>query len=270
LPHPIAQYDSAVFSAGDAYELFMGRWSRRLAPQLVQFAAIADGDHVLDVGCGTGALTEAIAAGSPSGRIVGIDRSAPYVALAQARHHSPHIRFHVGDAQQLPFDSACFDRAVSLLILNFIPSPRTALKEMIRVTRPRGTVAAAVWDYGDGMEMLRAFWDEAIALAPDAESRDEGHMPLSRHGELAKLWRSHDFQSVAETPIAIDTSFSSFDDYWSPFLARQGPAGAYLASLSGRDIDRLRLNLRRRLLGDGPDRRITLRARAWAVRGTVP
>jgi len=248
----------------------MGRWSRRLAPQLVQFAAIADGDHVLDVGCGTGSLTEAIAAASPSGRIVGIDRSAPYVALAQARPHSPHIRFHVGDAQQLPFDNACFDRALSLLILNFIPRPQTALKEIIRVTRRNGTVAAAVWDYGDGMEMLRVFWDEAIALVPDAESRDERHMPLSRQGELATLWRRHDVQSVAEAPITIDTSFASFDDYWTPFLARQGPAGAYVASLSESDVHQLRRNLRRRLLGDGPDRRIMLRARAWAVRGTVP
>jgi SAM-dependent methyltransferase len=214
-------------------------------------------------------LTAAIAAATPSGRVTAVDRSASYVALAQARPHAPHIRFHVGDAQRLPFDSACFDRALSLLMLNFIPSAQIALDEMIRVTRPGGTVAAAVWDYGDGMEMLRVFWDEAIALAPDAEGRDERHMPFSREGELAELWRSHDLVSVAEAPITIDTPFTSFDDYWTPFLARQGPAGAYVESLSDSEVNRLRLNVRQRLLGDGPDRRILLRARAWAVRGTV-
>ena len=266
----ITQYDSGVFSAGDAYDVFMGRWSRHLAPLLVQFAGVNDGERVLDVGCGTGSLTHAITAAAPSGRIVGIDRSAPYVAVARARHEQHHVHFHVGDAQQLPFGTACFDRTMSLLILNFVPNPHAALDEMIRVTRRGGTVAAAVWDYGDGMEMLRVFWDEAVALAPDAERRDERHMPLSRGGELTSMWRSHDLRDVAESPIVIDTSFASFDDYWFPFLAQQGPAGAYVASLSEFDINRLRLKLARRLLGHDADRPITLRARAWAVRGTVP
>ena len=140
---------------------------------------------------------------------------------------------------------------------------------MIRVTRPGGTVAAAVWDYGQGMEMLRVFWDEAIALSPTMDARDERHMPLSRNRELAALWREHGLQDVLEETLTIQTRFVSFDDYWSPFLEKQGPAGEYVASLPAGERDQLRLRLRRRLLGDGPDRPIVLAARAWAVRGSV-
>jgi SAM-dependent methyltransferase len=259
-----------MFSAGAAYGSFMGRWSRHLAPLFVQFAAVTDGDDVIDVGSGTGSVVAAVAAVAPSSRIVGIDRSAPYVAVARVLHHSPQIQFEVADAQHLPFDAASFDRAISQLILNFIPDPQTALKEMIRVTRPGGTVAAAVWDYGEGMEMLRWFWDEATALSSHAAMKDERHMPLSRRGELAALWRAHDLESVSETALTIETRFSSFEDYWSPFLEQQGPAGAHVATLSMHDREQLMRKLRLRLLGDGPDRPLTLRARAWAVRGTVP
>ena len=258
-----------MFSAGDAYERFMGRWSRELAPPLVTFAGVRDGNVVLDVGSGTGALTAAVAAVATSSRITGIDPAAPYVAFARARHPANLIRFEVGDARQLPFANGSFDRTLSLLVLNFIPDRAKALDEMIRVTRPGGTVAAAVWDYGQGMEMLRVFWDEAIALSPAMDARDERHMPLSRGGELGALWREHGLQDVMEEPLTIQTRFGSFDDYWSPFLEKQGPAGEYVASLSAGERDQLRLRLRWRLLGDGPDRPIVLTARAWAVRGSV-
>jgi ubiquinone/menaquinone biosynthesis C-methylase UbiE len=259
-----------TFSAGDAYERFMGRWSRELAPLLVKFAGVRDGDAVLDVGSGTGALTAAVAAAAPSSRVIGIDPSAPYVAFAQRRHPGDRVRFEVGDAQQLRFLNGSFDRTLSLLVLNFIPDPAKALDEMTRVTRPGRTVAAAVWDYGQGMEMLRIFWDEAIALSPAMGARDERHMPLSRKEELAELWREHGLQDVLEETLTIQTRFVSFDDYWSPFLEKQGPAGEYVASLSATERDQLRLRLRRRLLGDGPDRPIVLTARAWSVRGIVP
>jgi SAM-dependent methyltransferase len=121
------------------------------------------------------------------------------------------MRFEVGDAEHLPFEAASFDRTLSLLILNFVPDPQKALIEMIRVTRPGGTVAAAVWDYGDGMEMLRVFWDEAVGLDPRARAKDERQMPLSRAGELAALWRTH-LPNVAETALTIETQFSSFED----------------------------------------------------------
>ena len=259
-----------MFSAADAYERFMGRWSRALAPLLVKFAGVRDGDAVIDVGSGTGALTAAVVAAVPSSRVIGIDPAATYVAFAQARHPVDRVRFEVGDARQLRFLNASFDRTLSILVLNFVPDPAKALDQMIRVTRPGGTVAAALWDYGQGMEMLRVFWDEAIALAPAMDARDERHMPLSRKGELAALWREHGLQDVAEESLTIQTRFVSFDDYWSPFLEKQGPAGEYVASLRAGEQDQLRLRLRRRLLGGGPDRPITLDARAWCVRGIVP
>ena len=203
-------------------------------------------------------------------RIIGIDPAAPYVAFAQARHPGGRIRFEVGDAQQMRFPDGSFDRTLSLLVLNFIPDPAKALDQMIRVTRPGGIVAAAVWDYGEGMEMLRVFWDEAVALHPAASARDERHMPLCSKGELAALWREHRLLDVSEEPLTIQTRFSTFDDYWSPFLDKQGPAGAYVGALAENEREQLRLRLRRRLLGEGPDRPFVLAARAWAVRGTVP
>ena len=256
-----------MFSAGDAYERFMGRWSRALAPQLVQFAGVRDGDTVLDVGSGTGALTDAAAAAAPSSTIVGIDPSEAYVSLAQQRHTAERIRFEVGDAARLRFPDRSFDRTLSLLILNFVPHPAKAMTEMTRVTRPGGTVAAAVWDYADGMEMLRVFWEEAIALDPAASDRDERRMPLCRPGELGDLWRAHQLQDVLEAPLSTDMSFAGFDDYWQPFLEKQGPAGAYVATLDEGARERLRLRLHQRFLEHGTDGPFRLRARAWAVRG---
>lgn len=258
-----------MFSGGDAYERFMGRWSREVAPLLVTFAGIRDGDAVLDIGSGTGALTTAIAAAAPSSHIVGIDPAASYVGYARTRHQEERIRFEVGDADRLRFADGSFDRTLSLLVLNFIPDRNKAVDEMIRVTRVGGTVASAVWDYGQGMQMLRVFWDEAIALDPAADARNERHMPGSRQGELGALWRAHRVQDVSEEALTIRMRFSSFDDYWSPFLEKQGPAGDYVAALAAGEREQLRLRLRRRLLGDGRDRPIVLDARAWAVRGTV-
>jgi SAM-dependent methyltransferase len=245
----------------------MGRWSRSLAPGFVRFAGVRDGDAVLDVGSGTGALTAAIAAAAPASTIVGVDPTEAYVASAQARLSGDRVRFEVGDARRLRFDAASFDRTLSALMLNFVPAPATALREMCRVTRPGGTVAAAVWDYGDGMQMLRVFWDEVVALDAGADERDERHMPLCRSGELAALWRDQDLADVAEEALTIPMPFVSFEDYWEPFLEKQGPAGAYVASLSADARERLRQSLRRRLIGEHGDRPVTLSARAWAVRG---
>ena len=250
-----------MFSASDGYERFMGRWSRRLAPLFVTFAGITEGDRVLDVGSGTGGLSAAAAA-IESVQVTGIERSAAYVAYA--REHVDG-RFEVGDALALPFSDDAFDRALSMLVLNFVPDPAAALQQMIRVTRPCGVVAAAVWDYGDGMQMLRTFWDAAVALDPDAAPRDERHMPLCTHGALAELWRAHGLQDVDEQPLTIEMKFASFDDYWQPFLCGQGPAGVYVSSLAESARHALESRLHERLGDTG----FRLEARAWAVSGNI-
>jgi SAM-dependent methyltransferase len=246
-----------MFSQSDAYERFMGRWSRRLAPLFVTFAGVTEGERVLDVGSGTGALSSAAAA-VESVQVTGIEPSPDFVRYAQE-----HVdgRFEVGDALALPFADDAFDRTLSMLVLNFVTDPPAALRQMIRVTRPGGVVAAAVWDYGDGMQMLRTFWDAAVALDPDAAPRDERHMPLCTGGALAELWRAHGLRDVEEQPLTIEMEFASFDDYWQPFLGGQGPAGGYVSSLS----ESARLALESRLRGAD----LAMRARAWAVRGVT-
>ena len=264
-----ASVQDPVFSEARAYERFMGRWSRALAPLFVRFAGVGDGDSVLDVGSGTGALSAAVAKAASSSRIIGIDPAAAYVALARSQHESARVSFEVGDAQQMRFEAAKFDRVLSLLVVNFIPDARKALAEMKRVTKPKGTIAAAVWDYGDGMEMLRVFWDEAVALHPASAPKDERHMRFCRPGELAALWRELGLEDVVEEGLTIETRFASFEDFWTPFLEKQGPAGVYTTSLASAEREALKMRLRKRLLRDGPDQAITMHARAWAVRGTV-
>ena len=258
------------FDAGVAYERFMGRWSRRLAPLMASFAAVQPEDRVLDVGCGTGALSCAVADAVRSARILGVDPATAFVAQARLDAPTDRLRFVAGDAQHLPFADGSFDRVVSLLALNFVPDPARALREIIRVTRPGGVIAAAVWDYGEGMQMLRAFWDEAGAGDPAAAARDERHMPLCSERELPRLWLDAGLIAVERQPLVIETAFASFEDYWTPFLGGQGPAGAYAVQLAEPQRAMLRERLRRRLAPGGADHPIRLDARAWAVKGVRP
>jgi SAM-dependent methyltransferase len=259
-----------MFSRADAYERFMGRWSRKLAPALVEYSEVNDGGAVLDLGSGTGALAFAVRDATATTRVLGIDLSPEYVAYASSKSTDARVRFEVGDAQALRQSSGSFDRAISLLVLNFVPDPRRAVAEMIRVTKPGGIVSSAVWDYADGMEMLRVFWDEARALDPSIAQRDEKDMPLCRQGELAALLRDAKLDAVSETALVVPLQFSSFDDYWEPFRLGQGPAGAYVAGLSPGRQRELSERLRARLLGNEPDRPFKMSARAWAAKGTVP
>ena len=253
-----------MFAVGNAYELYMGRWSRRLAAPYAEFAAVKDGERLLDVGTGTGALAAALAARTKTSEIVGIDPSAGFIEAAKAGG-SPRVRFEAGDAQALPYPDAGFDRVLSLLALNFVPDHEKAVREMRRVTRPGGAVSACVWDYGEGMESLRLFWDAAVELDPAAAPKHERNMKLCRKGELGVLWRNSALAEVREEALVIDQAFSSFDDYWGPFLSGTGPGGAYVVSLDDARRKQLEAHLRGRL-GDGA---FTLKARAWCVTGRV-
>jgi len=259
-----------MFSASAGYERFMGRWSQALAPRYIDFAGLKDGDRVLDVGTGTGSLGSAIETRMPSSRVVGIDPSEGFIAFARKNSKSNRARYEVGDAQALKFEDASFDSTLALLVMNFVPDHDKAIVEMRRVTRPRGVVSACVWDYNEGMQMLRFFWDEAVAIDPSSEPKDERHMKLSHEGQLAALWKSAGLVNVLEKPLTIDQAFSSFDDFWDPFTKGVGPGGAYVVSLSEDRRAQLESRMRKRLLGGRGDGPFALKARAWCVRGEVP
>lgn len=258
------------FTNTNGYELLMGRWSRRLARRFIEFAEVTDGNRVLDVGMGTGALSLAVLAATRHSEVIGIDPSDQYVKYARSRTSDSRARFEVGDAQALPYLDASFDQTLALLVMNFIPDAPKAAAEMRRVTRPGGIMAAAVWDYGEGMTMLRTFWDAAVTLDAAAEPRHERHMPYCRKGELSALWSATSLTGVMETSLVVPLTFDSFTDFWQPFLSGQGPSGSYATSLSPERQQALRERLRLELLSGKPDASFTLQARAWSVRGVVP
>ncbi len=205
----------------------------------------------------------------PKSEIVGIDPSEAFIAVAQKNAKSKRVRFEVGDAQALKLKDASFDSTLSLLVMNFIPDHNKALAEMRRVTKPQGRVSACVWDYNAGMEMLRFFWDEAVAQDPGIESKDERHMKLSHEGQLGDLWRKANLTNVKESSLIIDQAYSSFADYWGPFTSGAGPGGAYVVSLPENRRQQLETQIRKRLLGERQDGPFTLKAKAWCVLGEV-
>jgi SAM-dependent methyltransferase len=247
----------------------MGRWSRLLAPLLVDFTGVPDSGQVLDIGSGTGALTFEIAK-RKGVHVAGIDPSKEFVDFATRKNPFPgRVRFEVADAQDLHFPDATLVASLSMLVFNFIPDPAKALGELRRVTKPGGRIAAAVWDYGDRMRMLRVFWDAVIESDAAAERIDEKRMPLCRAGELSQLWKQGGLDDVHEQPLDIDMHFDSFADYWAPFLWGQGPAGAYLQTVPADRLEQLRSVVKHRLKISSARHAFTLPARAWAVRGTV-
>jgi SAM-dependent methyltransferase len=258
-----------VWAQGAAYELYVGRWSRLAASEFLRWIAVADGGTWLDVGCGTGALSQRILEGQAPARVVGVDPSEGFVSHARAHVSDRRAEFRAGDARSLPVGDKEFDAVVSGLVLNFVPDQPRALAEMRRAVRPDGKVAVYVWDYAGDMQLMRYFWDTATVLDPKARDLDEGlRFPVCRPDPLSALFAAAGLRDVETVAIDVPTVFNDFDDYWSPFLGGQGPAPGYCMSLAEGD----RLALCERLgasLPAEPDGKIRLIARAWAVQGVV-
>lgn len=259
-----------AWTSGESYEQYVGRWSRLLAPSFLAWAGVPRGVEVLDIGCGTGALSSAVLALHPK-RLEALDLAPAYVQAAERDLAAKGpARFRVGDAQALPFPDASFDAAVSGLVFNFVPDPAKAAREARRVLRPGGLLALYVWDYAGKMELMRHFWDAAVALDPAARALDEGQrFPLCHPDRLGALLRDAGFRDVATQAVDQPTVFRDFDDYWRPFLGGQGPAPGYLMGLPEPQRAAMRERVRAGL-PSRPDGTIPLVARAWAVRGRAP
>lgn len=255
------------WSSGDRYEPYIGRWSRLVAAEFVAWLDVAPGARWLDVGCGTGALTQAILGSASPAQVVGLDPSPAYIDYARKAVRAERARFQVGDAQSLNTVGESFDAVVAGLVLNFVPDRLDALIQMTRATRRGGVVAAYVWDYAGEMWLLRHFWDAVVDLDPIAAELHEGtRFPFCRRSDLEALLKDARLDDVESRGIVVPTRFTSFDDFWTPFLGGQGPAPFYLRSLDEARRTSLREALRARL-PLAPDGSISMTARAWAVRG---
>ena len=259
-----ARHDA--WSAGDAYDTYMGRWSRQIAPQFVDWLGAAPGLRWVEVGCGTGALSAQILKRTAPESLVAVDPSAGFVAKARAAVPDPRASFREGDAQALDLPSASADLVVSALVLNFVPDRHRALTEMRRVARPGGRVAFYVWDYpGGGVEFMRAFWTAAAALDPAARDLTEDRrFPFCTPASLAAELADAGLTDIRSAPLTSPTFFRDFNDFWHPFTLGAGPAPGYCASLPPEHRQRLRANLEATLPYE-PDGSIKLQTRAWAL-----
>jgi SAM-dependent methyltransferase len=258
-----------VWASGDAYEPYVGRWSRLVAADFLRWLDVSASGRWVDVGCGTGAVTDSVLRlGSPD-LVLGVDPSPAYVAYARSHIVDRRAGFAVAAGTALPVGDGDVDAVVSGLVLNFVPEPARAVAEMARVARPGSTVGAYVWDYAGEMQLMRHFWDAAGDLDPRARELDEGvRFPLCRPGPLTALFEAAGLADVRVRPIDVATQFRDFDDYWTPFLGGQAPAPGYAMALPE---DR-RAELRERIRAGLPhaaDGSIPLVARAWAVAGGV-
>ena len=244
-----------------AYDRFMGRYSAPLAPQLADLAGVAAGQRVLDVGCGPGALTaELVRRLGPAG-VVAVDPSPPFVAAARERH--PGVDVRQAAAEELPFADDEFDAALAQLVVHFLTDPVAGLRELTRVTRRDGVVAACVWDHAGGGGPLAVFWEAARALDPAVV--DESRLAGARAGHLAELLAAAGLRQIEETVLEVGIEHPTFDEWWEPFTLGVGPAGSYTAGLDEPRRERLRLLCRERL----PPAPLVVSARAWAARGSV-
>jgi ubiquinone/menaquinone biosynthesis C-methylase UbiE len=261
-----------VSRGAERYDSYMGRWSRRLAPPFIEFAGLAAGERVLDVGCGTGSLTFALPNHANIASIEAIDYEQQFVNAACERNSDPRIHFQKGDACELQFADGQFDRALSMLVLHFLTNPDRAVSEMRRVVRSSGVAAATVWDNFGGQPAIRMFWDTLAAIEPGAAGLRDASLlrATTRPGELAGIFAKTGFNNVVETALNIRMEFANFDDYWIPMTTGQGAQGAYLESLPEATRQRVVEAVKAAYLcghADGPRSFVSL---AWAVRGTVP
>jgi SAM-dependent methyltransferase len=265
---PASTTSSVKWERAVAYDQFVGRWSRQVAPPFLSWLGIPPRRRWLDVGCGTGALCAAILERCSPSSVAGVEPSEHFLEKAREQL-AGRAALHGGSAAQIPLESASVDVTVSGLVLNFVPDAHAALSEMARVTVGGGTIGAYVWDYAGKMELMRFFWDAAVALDPEAAHMDQGvRFPLCHPQALAELFASAGLRRVEVTAVDIATPFASFEDYWHPFLGGQGPAPAYAMALDENGRARLRDRIRE-LMPVRPDGSISLAARAWAVRAAV-
>lgn len=260
-----AKHDS--WSAGRSYDHYMGRWSRLIAAEFLRWLDAPENADWLDIGCGTGALSQSILESKSPRSVVGIDPSADFVAYAREHVADPAARFEVGGAEALPLDDGSVDVAVSALVLNFVPDKAKAIREMQRVVRPGGTVSFYVWDYpGGGMGFIDAFWKAAAAIDPAAQGLDEAdRFPFCTPAGLKAICAEAGMRGATVEPIEVLTTFPDFEAFWHPFTLGAGPAPGYCMSLPEEKRAELKRELEKRLCGEG--RVIRLPARAWAVRG---
>jgi SAM-dependent methyltransferase len=253
------QANAVSFSVGaDLYDRFMGRYSVPLAPRFVDFTGVADGVHVLDVGCGPGALTAELV--SRGDEVSAVDPSEQFVDAARARH--PGVEVRRAWAEELPFGDGRFDAALAQLVVHFMADPIAGLREMARVTRAGGVVAACVWDHAGGGGPLATFWKAAHELDPDTD--DESRLAGARRGHLTELFAAAGLRGIEEEAISVDVEHPTFEEWWDPFTLGVGPAGAFVARLD----EAGRAHLRDVCRGRQPQAPFTVSARAWAARGT--
>ena len=269
----LAQASSSFHASdGAAYEVWLGRWAKRLAAAFLDVVEVPPTGELLDVGCGTGALTFAMAERWPHRRVTGVDLAAPFISYALSRRARERPQFELGDACALKYEAGRFAATTAHLLFLFIPKPLTALREMRRVTQSGGTVAAVVWDLRGGLVFQRMLWDTAVAIDPNARVvRDNLFAnPVAIPGGLAEFFCQAQLEKIETQSVTIRMDFDKFEDYWQPFLGGQGPVGTYFTGLSPDLAARIKEAVRDAYCSGSPDGPRSLTASAWAVQGKVP
>ena len=255
-----------------AYEQLMGRWSKKLAPLFIDFAGLAGGERIVDVGCGAGSLTFALARTADLREIVAIDYSAVFVEEAIRRNSDPRVKIRQADACNLPFEDGAFDRSLALLVLHFVPDAGKAVAEMRRVVRKGGVVAAAVWDHLGGMPGMRMMVDTVAALSEGGRQLRSRYcfQPMMQPGEMKRTFVEQGLLEVTETQLMIRMDYQAFDDYWAPIAAGEGPLGKYVAALDPAERARTDAAVRDAYEAGRPDGPRSFANVAWACRGIAP